>query len=512
LKKYNLEIGKSHKNQITINGESVVSKTYFDTTSKLYLKALETLDKDVQEQFDKHSKSKYKSFYWCLTYDIHRDDGIKDTVINYFLIYLVKHFLNMGEVRVVYYYSPDNIILHYLKDIDNVFIDIRAKLSSKIRRSVRNSLGPLKVLRKYSAVALSRTHQENIIFSKIGNKQLFLTNIDSSNTRWKGYPYSLNLKKNAGYFIDVNLSRWKSIETDQKFKIKLFSFRSFRKAFFQTFRVFKESKQFTSKNKSVFQAAIKQQSFLQYLTVLWRFQAWHELFENHNITDIHVMTTFGDPFKRLALSVAKIAGIEGHIFVCRPYLSEYRSEDRIIAADKDVNSMCQIPNDIIVLDDYSKKQLDRSGVSSKVYNPLNNQVKYTAEGGLLLLFTDHTFNTRLIELIEQLDYKHLKIYIRKHPLAGLEINLQNKLDTTGFEIIDLDSYDWSELHFKNVLTFSANSTSGLDAVKRGCDLLWLPFLSQNFLMFTGYASDTGKVVYSEDECIKLIDEYLSIKL
>jgi hypothetical protein len=225
-----------------------------------------------------------------------------------------------------------------------------------------------------------------------------------------------------------------------------------------------------------------------------------------------VITTFGDPFNRLALSVAKIAGIEGHIFACRPYLSEYRSEDRVIAADKDADSICQIPNDIIVLDDYSKKQLDRSGVSSKVYNPLNNQVKYTAEGGLLLLFTDHTFNTRLIELIEQLDYKHLKIFIRKHPLAGLEINLQNKLDTMGFEIIDLDLYDWSELHFKNVLTFSANSTSGLDAVKRGCDLLWLPFFSQNFLMFAGYASDTGKVVYSEDECIRLVDEYFSIKL
>jgi hypothetical protein len=31
-------------------------------------------------------------------------------------------------------------------------------------------------------------------------------------------------------------------------------------------------------------------------------------------------------------------------------------------------------------------------------------------------------------------------------------------------------------------------------------------------MFAGYASDTGKVVYSEDECIRLVDEYFSIKL
>lgn len=507
LKKFKLEIGKHNK--ITINDESLVSEKYLNLAIKLYGDALNKLDQDIQNQFDTCAQLKYSSFYWCLTYDIYRDDGIKDTVLHYLVVHLAKHFLLRGLVEIVFNYYPGLGVLKQLKGLKNIHVILKVRLLSKIRSWIRNSFGPLVVLVKYSAVVLRKDNKESQIFRNTAKKHVFLVNLDTPQTRWKGYPNSLNLKNGKGYFLGVDLQRCKPIAGDKQFKIKLFSFSNFRKAFIDVLGVFKEKRQLSSTSNSIFKDNLSRQSFLQTLTVLWRFYAWKELFEKHGVTDIHVMTTFGDPFKRLPLAVAKKMGATGHIFACRPYLSEYRSEDRVILADKSEDSICQIPRDVVVLDDYSQNQLSKAGVSSTVYKQVDTTVTYVAEYGLLLLFSDFVYNENLIKLMDKLKLRTLKLFIREHPLVKLNTEQRKKLHALSSSVVDLNRYEWSELKFNNVLSFSANTTAGIDAVRRGCDLIWLPFLSYNFLQFAGYANDIGKVVYSEDEWVVSVNEYLN---
>jgi hypothetical protein len=512
LKKYNLEIGKSNKNQITINGESSVSKKYFDLVSKIYLDALKTLDNDIESQYYAYQKHKFSPFFWCLTYDIYRDDAIKDNVLNYLIFELAKHFSQKNELSVTFFNHPGNNIFKHLSHINNVNVVIENKLFKSFKKNIRNTFGPLKVLIKYLSAFSIKESKDSLDFKNITEKHVFLANLNMSQTRWKGYPGSLNLKCKKGYFLDVDLKRCKSIDEDHQLNIKLFTIQNLFSALKDSFKLYRDFKTSLNIENSIFKEEIKQQSFLQTFTVMWRFYAWQEIFDKYNVTDIHVMTTFGDPFKRLPLAVANKRGAKGHVFACRPYLSEYRSEDRFIPIDKSEDSISQIPQDVIVLDTYSQNQLAKIGVLSKVYNPINKTIKYIGKEGILLLFSDFDYNENIIKLICDLKISKLNLFIREHPLVKLEAEQREKLKTISNSIIEINQYEWSELSFKKVLTFSANTTSGLDAVACGCELLWLPFLSQNFLQFTGYAEDTGRIVYSETEFLESISEYFNTKL
>jgi hypothetical protein len=511
LKNYCIEIGKKISNLITINGDSINNKNHYDLVSKLYLAALESLDRDIVSQFNANENHKYSPFLSCLTYDIYRDDGIKDTVLNYFIISIVNHFSLTSSVDVIFYQYPGKTALKHLNSIENVSVVLKVDTLIIRKRWIRNTFGPLKVLFRYFKVMVSIETGENSDFTKAVSKHVFLTNLNTTQSRWKGYPNALQLKKEQAYFLDVDLRRCKIITGNTQIQLKLFNTRNFLKALNESSKIVWALNQDLNAITSIFQEEVKSQSFLQTLTVVWRFYAWQELFVKYGVTDIHVMTTFGDPFKRLPLAVAKISGATGHIFACRPYLSNYRSEDRIITNDKIENYICQIPPEIIVLDEYSQNQLKKVGVVASIYNPISKSIKFSATDGLLLLFSDFAYNEEIIKLVCKLKVPKINLFIREHPLEKLKDYQKEKLKFTGNSIIDLNQYDWSELQFENVLTFSANTTAGLDAVTCGCDLLWLPFLSQNFLQFAGYAKDTGKVVFNENEWFIAVTEYLKTK-
>jgi hypothetical protein len=511
LKSYRIEIGKLDYNKITINNNSLLSKMYYEVVSKLYLSALEKLDKDVENQYNNFKKQKYTPFFIFLTYDIYRDDGIKDTVLDYFIMNLAIHFSKKSTVDVVFYRYPGINVLNHLKSIKDVNIVVKSSFFETIKKTFRNQFGPIKVLFIYFTILIKKEMKENEAFKLTANKHVFLTNLAISQTRWKDYPNSLALKEKQGYFLDVNLKQYSDIHTNRRLNIKLFTRNNLIIAVKDSYNIFRISQRDKNAETSIFQQKVINQSFLQTLTVVWRFYAWETLFIKYSVTDIHVMTTFGDPFKRLPLAVAKRTGVVGHIFACRPYLSSYRSEDRIISIDTLEESICQIPNDIIVLDKYSQNQLTKFGVVASIYNPISKSIKITADDGLLLLFSDATFNVNIIKLISRLKGLKLNLYIREHPLVKLDDHLKEQLLLTGNSVTDLNQYDWSELHFRNVLTFSANTTAGLDAIARGCDLFWLPFLSQNFLQFAGYANDTGKVIFCEKEWILAVNEYFKTK-
>jgi hypothetical protein len=446
-----------------------------------------------------------------LTYDIYRDDGIKDNVLNYFIVGLANHFSVNGNVEVIFNQYPDRNVIKHLNSIENVKLVVKTTILLLMQRWIRNTFGPLPVLYGYFKVIFDKEGIENLLFAKVVMKNIFLTHINTKQSRWKGYPNALKLKEDQAYFLDVDLQRCITINGSKTIKLKLFTKKNFFNAVKKSYQIFHALKQYSNSVNSIFKEEIKNQSYLQIFAVIWRFYAWEVLFVKYGVTDIHVMTTFGDPFRRLPLAVARSKGAKSHIFACRPYLSNYRSEDRIVTSDKKELSICKIPKDIIVLDKYSQNQLTKVGVVASIYNPISKSIKITAHDGLLLLFSDADFNDNIIKLVNKLKGLKFNLYIREHPLVKLEDHLKEQLILTGNSVIDLNQYDWSELHFRKVLTFSANTTAGLDALARGCDLFWLPFLSQNFLQFAGYANDTGKVIFCEKEWTLAVDEYFKTK-
>lgn len=498
--------------KILINGKYLTNEKYFNIGKELYAKALDKLDKEVQVMYENTYNSPYNSFYWCLSYDIKRDDGIKNTVLDYLIIELVNYYTKFGRVEINFNYYPGKSLLRYLNTFENIFVKMRSSNFQKLRLKVRYLFGPIPVLLRYFSIIF--TGKTNLLKKSGSRRNILLTNLDLTQNRWKNYPELIKEQSKDSYFLDVDLKRLQSFNGKMHLNIKLFSLSNFLKALFHTFRMHtRRKKDYGGIFNLYFTKVVDRQSFLQSLCVFWRFEAFKILFLHYKVSDIHVLTSFGDPFKRLPLSVAKETGRTGHLVACRPFLSIYRSEDRIIQADLDNSKITGLPDDIFVLDHFSKTTVSKFGRESKVLCGSKNEGITIISNGYLLLFSDEEYNNELINLISLLkeffSTNRVSIFYREHPRVQLNEFQKQRLDLLEVEIISLNDYIWNELKFKRVLTFSSNTTSGIEAYQRGCDLLWLPFLSVNFLQFAGYADAYGKTATSSAEFLKFCKNYLS---
>lgn len=191
--------------------------------------------------------------------------------------------------------------------------------------------------------------------------------------------------------------------------------------------------------------------------------------------------------------------IKVNIFACRPYLSEYRCEDIIINSDYDefINEKNKI--NFIVLDTHSKLHLSRYSICSELY--INTQYKNISvfKDGILLLFTDRNFNQKLMNVLENVDLSDVNVYVRQHPFESITNEIHNRLNKVSNKIMFIDQLDWKEITFQNVYTIVSNSTSAVDANISGCNIIWAPFLSHNFLQFIPHSQMFGTLISSHDE-------------
>ena len=218
---------------------------------------------------------------------------------------------------------------------------------------------------------------------------------------------------------------------------------------------------------------------------------------------------------RLALSEAKRFGAQTTVFSCRPFLTENRSEDRLIYSDLKGYNKTTLGDEFIVLDKLSKDHLKKYNYQGRIqlyeFEQANNKDNLLhLKNGLLLLFAGTYLNKSLIELLRDLKTEELRypvLYYREHPSKKIAQEQYDQLKSVTDKVVCLTGKLWSELYFENVIAVTCNTTAAIDAVSRGCTLLWLPYISEQSLQFSELMDIVGERSDTFEESIKFLKKY-----
>lgn len=469
---------------IEIDNKNILQFSNSYDIKSIYRKALNNLDNDVDKVANITSTSDYHAFYWWLTYDIHRNDGISGTTLEYFIITLMeKEGERLGDVNIESS-VVSNAFYNYVGNFDK---NLLHHLIYFLRRFVRNTFGPLKILFRYLLLSFKRLSPIDNSISK--NCTLFSSFENKSLARWNHYYEQFE----KWCMVDLKLDNCVvNSDTNKTYNAEVVSFKNIYRAFKQTIKFHIEKK----RNKkellnTLFGTHIFRQSFLQSLIVFIRYHSLRNYFRNNDINKTIVMSSFGDPLNGTFIKSSLDEDIDTELHICRPYINKYRSEDRVTNADKKYGFLSYPNAKITVRDLNSKKYLKRIGVdSTDISKSTKKEIKKECKDGLLLLFSDKQYNISLLKLLLKIIKKEgaliNNIYIREHPSVPINTQQEKTLGNLKKPIINLNNYNWNDIRFTNIVTFCANSTSGLEAYFRGANLIWLPFLSHNFMQFIPY--------------------------
>ncbi|MCZ4319932.1 hypothetical protein O4H26_13135 [Aequorivita viscosa] len=516
-----LRNGAKFETILFLDGRDVFDLIGFDIKMQLFLLGLSKIDEEIISVAELSKEDKEGLYLWCLTYDIHRADGIIGMVLDYYLLELIIYLKTKYGIKGVklckaFPKSFKTILKRELK----LKVINNAPLKKEIALYIRYKVGPLKSIVK--KLNLSIKYKAKGIKELPNDTALILGKTKKSNTRLKGFPEEL-MKKHINVFIlDINLSIVKNYATGEEYIVNPFKFSFFLKAFKDTLTFVKYKKKFLKKNKTEiggYDTYLIQQSFIQTYSVKLKELAYTELFKQLKPTRLIVSSTFGDPQKRMPLIIANRQGINTTLFSCRPFITKMRSEDRVIKPDILQYHNSTIGNEIFVFDKPSYNHLKQSGVSKekiKFYFPETkhapNNKTNSYNDSILLLFASPYYNDELIKLFQNLKKAGLSFHrmlYREHPNLKITIKQLGLLKGVCSNLVCITSELWQNVKFTNVLAITSNSTSGIDALSRGASLLWLPFLTEQSLQFGEMMENLGFTVTNESDFNKFIISYLN---
>ena len=491
--------------EIIMDNSNFFDFTSFNQKKNLLNKAIENLEHDITDVAFLVTENKYYNFFWEFTYDIHRDDGIKGTVADYYLLEIVKYINRKFKISKIIIECPlKGPIIKKLSEL--VLVDKKIPFKYFLNEKIRYQLGALKYLINYFLHALKSKKKTGELD---GERKVFFLTDDFSTSRFKEFPGLLNNYKDV-YFIDIPLQRVQKYSDRSLNLIKSYNLKLIIASFIKALQLHSILKLTLNRKKprTIYSENLKKQSFVQTFYLLLRYKVLNRIFSIYRPQYLVVATTIGDPIKRMALAAARDSGVNTIVFSCRSALSYLRAEDRIIDLDFDRISNKFFADYFISLDKISYQHLIEGGVDRGII------FNYTASGakgkvgsqiyadGLFLLFAHEQFNNELISLIESLYNKNLKfnnIYYREHPAVKISKDMLARLKLLNFSITSLSDYPWSEISFKNVIALTSNSTSGIDASSRGSSIIWLPFLTEHSTQFEPMMSAIGKTCHTKKE-------------
>jgi hypothetical protein len=513
--------GFKFETELLLDGKNVFELIDFDTKKQLFSLGLSRIDKEISSVAELSKEEKEGLYLWCLTYDIHRADGIVGMVLDYYLIELIKHleinYNGINEVRLCKA-IPMSFKTMLKRELKSKVVN-KAPLKTELKLYIRYKLGPLKSI--FRILKTSIKYRTKEVKKLPSDTALILKPIYKSYSRLKGFPDELKQRHANIFILDSRLFTVKDYTSGEETIINPFKASVFLRALKETFSFISFKKKFIKENKARigdYGAYLKHQSFLQSYYVKLRKLAYLELFKQLNPSSLVVSSTFGDPQKRMPLIMAKWQGVETILFSCRPFITNMRSEDRLIVPDLLNHHNSTIGDEIFIFDKPSFDHLTKSGVQKdkiKLYvprqKPSQNNKTNNYSNSILLLFAHDSYNDGLIRLFCTLKNEGVTFHsllFREHPNVTLtEKQLQSLKDVCP-NLVAITSELWHNLKFINVLALTSNSTSGIDALSRGASLLWLPFLTEHSLQFTNMMDTLGYTVLNKMEFNQFIRNYL----
>ena len=489
---------------VFLEDRSFFEETPFLDKANLLNDAINLLEADIVHFAKPQQDSKYYSYFWEFTYDIYRDDGIKDTVLDYYLLGIIRYINRIYSIKKIeIHYFLSNPILEKIEKIAP--LELKFSKIYHLKEYLRFQLGPLKYIKNYLGHVLNFTNKKRRLSGN--NNVFFFTNNNFNTVRLKEFPNLIQKKFNVS-LINFSLTKSRNYHNQKESNIKSYSLNVFFKSLFDTINIYKSIKKYNKKYqpKTLFSRNFNRQSFLQTYYLVLRYNALYNLFSNNSLKFVIVNTTVGDPINRMTLSVARSCGIKTIVFSCRSALSYLRAEDRVIALDFNESNGNFFTDYFISFDKLSKQLLERSGVQKKqifTYSESNNEkILNYVNDGILILFASTMFNEKILNLFEialENGYSFKKVYYREHPNKGISKGHMQRFRNLFNKPKCINEFAWNELKFNNVLAFTSNSTSGIEASARGASMVWLPFLTEQSTQFKPMIDAIGKTCYDKNE-------------
>lgn len=491
---------------IKVDGVSFFKSTTIQTKSELLHSAIRKLENDIIQIANKSRHKSLGAFFWCYTYDIHRDDGIKGTVLDYYIVEILMFLKQKGEIEEIKVLSVlDFQTIRAIKDNVTDVCYTSNRYRTFFKSFIRQHFGPIKYLLNYFVSSLNFKGPK---FKKnIDNSAFIFSNYQSNLNRLKDFHLDLNVDN--VFILDHTLT--KIVETNSKKQFSTFSYNTHTiyRALVKIHLFYKQRREVIKEtNNNLFSTRLKKQTFFQTLYVLLRWEAYQEIFRKYKPKQLIVSSAFGDPFRRMPLGAAKQVDIKTVLFLCRPNLSYLRAEDRIIQPDIFTYNQTSIGDNIIVLDTSSYESLCDSGISPdcvKVYdfrNMSKPEAKNIFENGILILFAHNKYNDDIITTLEKFVKQGLSlkyVYFREHPSIKITNHQIKRLEEIASNVINITKYNWVDISFRNVITFTANSTSAIDANSCGAEVAWCPYYTEHSTQFYPIMKNFGHICNSEME-------------
>lgn len=496
---------------LELNGKNLFEELNFKTKSLLLEKAIKKLENDITVTAEHYKDSKNYYLYWCHTYSPHRHDGLSGTVLDYYLIELVKFAVLRNNIvsEVIFKSYVPHFLIKYLEGINTINFKIKLNKKEVFVNYLRKS-APIIHLLKYLLTLVFKDKKLNYFDFK--NSILFFY-ATKATTRLKGLDRQFKGNK---FIIDESLCALRELKNGKLYKISLFEIKHFIFALVKTISFqYSKQKSIKSLNSNLYLNYIKQQSFLQSYFVILRQEALRGFFKTHNnFKFIVTSTNFGDPLRRQMITISNKFNQKTINFACRPMYTSLRAEDNTIKSDfHDHQNNSSLPDFHLIFDKVSFKHLVRGGIDKKQifhYDStiIVNQKKHINDG-ILILFAHHDYNERIIKILNEFKSKGLtlsKVYYKEHPLVSLKIDQKKRLEGLALNAISMSKYLWNEISIENTVCFTSNSTSAIDAVSKGAGVLWLPFLSFHSIQFAPIMSLVGKTLDSKIEFFGVLKE------
>ncbi len=403
----------------------------------------------------------------------------------------------------------DNIFeIHYYRD----------RFDNYLKSVIRQQFGPIKYLVNYFISGLNFKRPK--LNKSVEESAFIFSNYQSNLNRLKDFHSDLNVDN--VYILDHSLTKIVDIHSRNEFSTFAYNIHTIYRALAKTYLFYEQRKEVIKGTRnSLFSTYLYKQTFFQTFYVLLRWEAYHKIFERHKPKQIIVSSAFGDPLRRMPLGAASNTSLKTVLFLCRPNLSYLRAEDRLIRPDLLAYNQTSIGDEIVVLDKYSYEYLCDCGISPeivKVYNFNNKkapEAKNRFENGVLLLFAHNKYNDDIIDTLERFINRGLIfncIYFREHPTVKITKNQIKRLKKIASNVINITKFNWVEISFKNVITFTANSTSAIDANVCGAEVAWCPFYTEHSTQFYPIMKKNGYILNSEQEFYNFLQSRLSNKV
>lgn len=464
------------------------------------------LEQDLDSFVDKIKNVPNGHHLWATTYYPLRFDDLQGLALYYYSIEIIHYLqIKFPAHNIKIKGDVDEYYLNFIKVKFPKIIFLRIPLKLKIRRHLSYNISPLIYIKNWMGASLKKEKEQK---EKGG---IWLS--APADLKKHRYRHLLDRIEGKKIFFSNDLTKRKNHSKEEDC-INFYDYVN-KKEIIKTYRI-----SFGLKN---YLNNLEPEALLEYQQKsINLFHIWNTVLKERTVEKaisnlepklILYTTALTHPPARIVARQAYLKKIPFVVVACRPMFTDLRMEERLTTSDLEKRNDAHVADAFVVWDKLSKNTLIDQGVpenevfvAQPEYTP--QQIKKTYNDSLLVLLThEEALNDKLINSILKIKkLLKLKLIIRQHPARKVTDSQKLKLLSIDKNYSNCTDLRLNEIIFEKCLAVTINSTVGIEAVQRGCGLVWLPFLNDRALIFKSVMETLGFEAKSQIDFKQFIEK------